>query len=203
MARVLLVRHGHVEGIDPPRFRGRRDVPLTEAGERQARAAAASIAERCQPAAIYTSPLERCVQTAAAIGAACSRVPAVLGDLTDLDYGAWEWKTHAEVRGQWPQLYERWLATPQLVRFPGGESVQALILRTADVLRMVLERHASQTVILVTHDSAIRALLLQLLDQPISAYWRLAPEPGSVSELQVNGAEIRVLGINETRHLLK
>ena len=70
MTRILLVRHGHVEGMSPERFRGRRDVDLSDLGARQAQATAQGIAARWQPAAIYTSPLRRCRQTAAAIGAA-------------------------------------------------------------------------------------------------------------------------------------
>jgi phosphoserine phosphatase len=201
MARVLLVRHGHVEGIDPPRFRGHQDVPLTEEGRRQARAAAACIAARWHPSIVYLSPLKRCVQTGSDIAAACAVRAVVVEGLNDLDYGAWQWMTHEEVRGRWPQLLERWFAAPQLVRFPGGESLQDLIARTADVLRMVLERHAHDTVVLVGHDSGIRTLLLQMLDQPISAYWRLAPQPASVSEVEISAGEVRVLGINETRHL--
>ncbi len=196
MPKILLVRHGHVEGIEPARFRGRRDVPLTEEGRRQARAVAERIAERWRPSAIYASPLQRCVQTAHEICAASSVPSVVVDGLNDLDYGAWEWKTHPEVREQWPELFECWLKAPQLVRFPQGESLQDLIARTADVLRMLLARHVNDTVVLVGHDSGIRTLLLQLLDQPISAYWRLAPQPAAVSEVDIAGLAVEVRGIN-------
>ncbi len=173
-------------------------MPLTEEGRRQARTVAERIAERWRPSVVYSSPLERCVQTAREICAASS-IPSVAADgLNDLNYGAWEWKTHDEVRAQWPELFECWFEAPQLVRFPQGESLQDLIARTADVLRMVLEQHASDTVALVGHESGIRALLLQLLDQPISAYWRLAPEPASVSEVDIVGLAVKVRGINTT-----
>jgi phosphoserine phosphatase len=69
--RIILVRHGHVEGILPERFRGRRDVDLSELGVRQAQATAQRIAGQWTPAIVYTSPLKRCVQTAAAIATAC------------------------------------------------------------------------------------------------------------------------------------
>jgi len=201
MAKILLVRHGHVEGIDPARFRGRRDLPLTPEGRRQARAAAAAIAARWRPAVVYTSPLQRCVETGREIAAAAAVDSAVLNALIDLDYGAWQWRTHDEVRAQWPRLLDRWLSAPHLVRFPGGESLQDLLGRTADALRMVLDRHTADTVVLVGHDSGIRALLLQLLDQPISAYWRIAPQPASISEVDMLEREVKVLSVNETQHL--
>jgi probable phosphoglycerate mutase len=201
MAKILLVRHGHVEGIDPARFRGRRDLPLTAEGRRQARAAAAFIAARWRPTIVYTSPLQRCVETGREIAVVAAVDSTVLDELTDLDYGAWQWRTHDEVRGQWPRLFDLWLSAPHLVRLPGGESVQDLLGRTADAVRMVLERHAVDTVVLVGHDSGIRALLLQLLDQPISAYWRIAPQPASVSEVDILEREVKVLSFNETQHL--
>lgn len=201
MAKIILVRHGHVEGIAPERFRGRTDVPLTEEGRRQALAAAECVAARWRPAIVYTSPLQRCVRTGREIAAAAATDCAVLSELVDLDYGDWRWRTLAEVRLEWPELLELWLTSPHLVRFPHGESLQELVGRMADVLRMVLERHATDTVVLVGHDSGIRALLLQLLDQPISAYRRLAPQPASISEVDIVEREVRVLSVNETQHL--
>ena len=68
MTKILLVRHGHVEGISPERFRGRADLPLTELGRRQAEATSRRIHATWEPTAIYASPLSRCQDTGAAIG---------------------------------------------------------------------------------------------------------------------------------------
>ena len=198
MTRLLVVRHGHVEGMSPERFRGRRDIDLSELGTRQAHATAQGIAARWHPVAIYTSPLRRCLQTAAAIGAACGGLrPAVLADLTDVHFGDWEWHTHEEVRAQWPELLECWFAAPQLVRFPQGESLQDLVARMANVLNFIRERHAEETVAVVGHSSGNRALLLQAFDQPLSAYWRLAQDPCSVSEIELQGRATTVRRFNE------
>ena len=198
MTRLLVVRHGHVEGISPERFRGRRDVDLSDLGVRQAQATAQSIAARWQPVAIYTSPLRRCLQTAAAICRACGGLEAtVLDDLNDVHYGDWEWHTHEEVRARWPELFECWFAAPQLVRFPRGESFQDLLARMANVLRWVRERHAGETVVVVGHSVANRALLLQTLDQPLSAYWRLAQDACSVSDIELLPRAATVRRFNE------
>ena len=201
MVKLLLVRHGHVEGIQPERFRGRTDVPLTPEGRRQAVATAGCIAARWHPAMIYTSPLQRCVQTASEIAVACGVESVVEEDLNDLDYGGWQWHLHTEVRARWPELFDRWLTAPHLVRFPEGESLQDLLARAANVARMAIERHPSESVVLVSHDSVLRALLLQLLDQPVSAYWRLSPAPCSISEVDMLGHGARIIGVNETQHL--
>jgi len=197
MSRILLVRHGHVDGMSPERFRGRRDVDLSELGTRQAQATAQRIAREWHPVAIYTSPLRRCLQTAGAIGAACGLSASVLDDLNDVHYGDWEWHTHEEVRARWPELFECWFSAPQLVRFPQGESLQDLVARMANVLRLVRERHADQTVVVVGHSGGNRALLLQALDQPLSAYWRLGQDPCSVSDIELHAHSATVRRLNE------
>jgi probable phosphoglycerate mutase len=203
MTKVILTRHGHVEGISPERFRGRTDVPLTELGTAQADALAARISAEWTPRAVYTSPMTRCVVTGAKIAKRCGIAAQVLDDLNDLDYGQWQWRTPEEVAAAWPDLLNKWYATPQLMRFPGGDSLQDLVARAADALRFVLERHqaSSDTVVLVGHDSVNRALLLQLLDQPLSAYWRVAQLPCAINEIDIVGEQIRVLCINDTSHV--
>lgn len=201
MARIVLVRHGHVEGIEPTRFRGRRDVDLSELGVRQAQATARRIAQQWRPSAIYSSPLRRCIQTAEAIAAALGLSIAVLDDLNDLHYGDWEWRTYEEVRARWPAMFACWFAAPHMVRFPNGESLQDLVARSSNVIRLVRERHAQETIIVVGHSSGNRALLLQTLDQPLSAYWRLAQDPCAVSEIEILEHETSVHRFNETYSL--
>ena len=201
--RIVLVRHGHVEGISPERFRGRRDMDLSELGVRQARATAQRIAHEWQPLLVYTSPLKRCLQTAEPIATACNIPCTALEDLNDVHYGDWEWCTHEEVRAQWPDLFVRWLRAPHLVRFPHGDSLQDLVARVSNVLRLILERHPHETLVVVGHSSANRALLLQTLDQPLSAYWRLGQDPCSISEIEFFEHGTTVHRLNETHHLTK
>ncbi len=73
--------------------------------------------------------------------------------------------------------------------------------RVAGVLIDVLARHGGDTVVLVGHDSVNRALLLQLLQQPLSAYWVLQQQPCGISEVLLDGTQVRVLRVNETAHL--
>ena len=203
MPKIILTRHGHVDGIHPERFRGRSELALTELGRAQAKATAGRIAAAWRPKAVYTSPMGRCIVTGQEIAAACGLASEALPGLDDLDYGLWQGRTYEDVRGAEPHLFEAWFARPHLIRFPQGEALQDLVARTADVLRLVIDRHASETdtVVLVGHDSVNRALLLQLLDQPLSAYWRLAQSPCALSEVDIADGRVRVLCINETRHL--
>jgi broad specificity phosphatase PhoE len=201
MTKIILTRHGHVEGIKPERFRGRAELALTELGIRQVAATARLISTTWKPSAVYTSPMGRCVVTGRAIAEAAGIKSQALDSLNDLDYGSWQWKTYTEVRAESPELFALWHSAPHLLRFPNGESLQDLIARVSDALRLVLDRHRDDSVVIVGHDSVNRALLLQLLDQPLSAYWRLAQDPCAINEIDLVNGGIRVSRINETLHL--
>jgi probable phosphoglycerate mutase len=199
MTKILLVRHGHVEGIEPERFRGRHDVPLSELGLAQARAVARHIASRWRSGVVYTSPLQRCVQTGHEIAHLCGAVSEVLPAMNDIDYGEWQWQTHDEVRARHPVEFDLWRNAPQRKRFARGESLQDVEARVADGLRMILQRHPEQTVVVVGHDSSNRVLLLQLLGLPLSAYWSLAQDPCGLSEIEVSRYAAKIHRVNESR----
>jgi probable phosphoglycerate mutase len=201
MTKIILTRHGHVEGIKPERFRGREPLELTVRGRAEAEAVAQRIAGAWQLSMIYTSPMGRCVKTGAAIAEACGIAAEVCDDLNDIDYGAWQFKTFDEAKKDDPALFAAWFATPHLIRFPNGESLQDLAARAANALRFVLARRADETIVLVGHDSTNRALLLQLLDQPLSAYWRVAQSPCCLNEIDIAGEDICIQRLNETAHL--
>lgn len=201
MTKIVLTRHGHVEGIKPERFRGREPLPLTKRGQAEAAAVAQRIAGAFRPSHIYTSPMGRCIETGTAIAKATAAGAKTCDDLNDMDYGAWQFKSFAEAKAQDLALFDAWFATPHLIRFPNGESLQDLVARTANALRMVLARHPDETVVLVGHDSVNRALLLGLLEQPLSAVWRVVQSPCCINEIDVTGGYSWVRRINETQHL--
>lgn len=198
---ILLVRHGHVPGISPVRFRGRAEIELTELGVAEAAKTALWIARFWRPTVVYTSPMKRCKDTGAEIARTCGVNGEVLQDLNDLDYGDWQWQTHDAVAAESPALYRCWRTTPQLMRFPKGESLQELGARATDVLRYSMERHPGETLVIVGHESINRTILLQILDLPLSAYWKLALDPCGISEMAISAETMRVIRINESTHL--
>jgi probable phosphoglycerate mutase len=200
MIKILLSRHGHVEGITPLRFRS-ADIALTALGLAQAEALSQRIARDWKPTIIYSSPTQRCIVTATRIAEACPAEHAVLDGLRDFDYGTLTGRTHDDVGVSMPDFFAAWQRTPQWVRFPDGDSLQDVAARTADVLRFVLDRHADATIVLVAHDSSSRVLLLQLLDLPLSAYWRIAQAPCALTEIDIGNGRVRLQRMNETSHL--
>jgi broad specificity phosphatase PhoE len=201
MTRIVLVRHGHVPGIEPERFRGGENLELTERGVREAQLTAMRIAQHWQPAIVYTSTRKRCIATGRFIADACRVSSRTLEDIHDFDYGTWTERTHEDVRLAFPEEYRRWRTQPHTVRFPGGDSLQQLSAHAADALRLIVGAHAGQSVVVVGHDSSNRSLLLHAMGLPLSAYWRITQSPCGISEFIVNADGMVVVRLNETAHL--
>jgi len=201
MTKIILLRHGHVEGISPERFRGRADLELTQLGRRQAEETAARIAASWTPAALYSSPLSRCRVTGEAIGRRFGLTPLPLLELIDIDYGKWQGQSPEDVRRKSPEALATWYRSPQWAAIPGGENLQEVLIRTVAALRKVTAGHPKDTVVIVGHDSVNRVILLHVLDLPLSRYWRLGQDPCAINEIDFSDGEFTVRSINGTDHL--
>ncbi len=201
MTKIILVRHGHVEGISPERFRGRADLALTAEGRRQAEATASRIEASSTPDALYASPLSRCRTTAEAIGRPFGLTPIPVPDLMDIDYGEWQGLTPDEVGHKWPEALDTWHRAPHWAAIPGGESLQEVLARTVAALRDVIGRHTGETVVVVGHDSVNRIILLHALELPLSRYRRLGQDPCAINEIDFSAGEFTVRSINGVDHL--
>lgn len=199
--RIALIRHGHIAGIQPERFRGRAEVPLSELGVQQAALTAARCQQSIQPVAVLTSPLGRALDTGRAIATAFDLEPEVLPGLYDIDYGDWQWKTHEEVAAAYPAAYARWKNLPDQMQMPGGESLQQVLVRVTEGLMDVLNRFEDKTVVMVGHDSVNRVLLLHMLGLPLSRYWSLKQDPCCINEIEFENGKFTIHRINETWHL--
>lgn len=199
---LLLVRHGHVDGIDPPRFRGRTELPLTPLGRRQAAALRDRITAEWRPAAIYSSPMGRCLATATTIAGRFGLAVQPVADLNDRDYGAWQGLSHAEVHRRWPAEYGLWRNAPHDAAIPGGETLDTVAGRTLRALHAIVQRHRGEAVVVVAHDSVNRLLLLRTLDLPLARYWDVTQAPCTLNVLRLEGERLKVATLNETGHLL-
>lgn len=202
MRTVLLIRHGHVDGLAPERFRGRWDLPLTPLGQRQALVVAEYVRQRWpQTQAVFASPLARCRDTATAIAMALGLRMETVAGLVDLDYGICQGLTRDEAAAHWPSLVARWFVKPHRVQFPGGESLFAMAARAGQTLTSCLNTAPPDgTIALVAHDSVNRALLCQILGMTLSNYWRLRQDPCCVNVIEA-GVTFRLALMNATDHL--
>lgn len=199
--RIVLIRHGHVEGIAPERFRGRADLPLTALGRKQAEITAQRVAV-CQPVAIYSSPLRRAIETAKPLADLCSLAIQRTAAFSDINYGKWQGLTPDEVRGRWPAQLEQWYTAPQLVSFPDGESLSDVSARMSGSLYPLLRRHESETIAIVAHDTINRVLLLHALELPQRAYWKIAQDPGAINVIDYDPhRHFTIRSMNDAYHL--
>jgi broad specificity phosphatase PhoE len=201
MTKIILVRHGHVEGISPERFRGRADLSLTPQGREQAEATARRIHATWTPTVIYASPLSRAIATAEAIGKPVDLSPNSVEGLVDIDYGKWQGLTPDQVRAQWPELLDTWYRAPDWAAIPDGETLQDVLTRAVSALRQVIRRHPTDAIVMVGHDSVNRVILLHALQLPLSRYWRLAQGPCAINEIDFSENGFVVQTVNETDHL--
>jgi broad specificity phosphatase PhoE/ribonuclease HI len=194
--RTLLLRHGETPLSAEKRFAGVGDIPLTETGLAQAQAAAAALKDRGIEA-LVSSPLRRCLDTAAAFGLE----PRVEEGFRETDFGEWEGLTFAEVRERHPAEMDAWLRDPEVAP-PGGESFAAVARRVRTALDKLKVRYRHQTVLVVSHVTPIKMLVQQALEAPQSALYRMRLDVASVSRIDWYDDGPAVLhGFNDTHHL--
>ena len=198
--RLLLLRHGETPLSVQRRFSGRGDPELTERGLAQARAAAVRLATY-DVTAVVSSPLRRAWQTADAVAQAVGAEVHVDDGLAETDFGEWEGQTFGEIQRAWPEQMSAWLASPD-VGPPGGESFTATFARVRAARDKLLAGYPGGTVVVVSHVTPIKTLLMDALDAPPTALYRIHLDPASLSATQwwADGqAVVRLL--NDTAHL--
>lgn len=104
---VILWRHGQTDHNAARRLQGQSDIPLNDAGIRQANLAATALAA-LEPTRIITSDLRRAVSTAQALADRTGLQPTVDVRLRERSFGAWEGLTQDEIRASWPEAFDAW-----------------------------------------------------------------------------------------------
>lgn len=198
MTRLLLVRHGETTCSADNVYRGRSDMPLSRLGRRQAECLARRLS--CEEiTAIYSSPLVRASEMAAAIGRLSGPAPVIDEDLNDLDCGDWEGLSDDEVRAQYPELRRKWLSSPHLVRLPGGEALDDVSARVSRVLERVCG--GAGVVVLVSHRVIIKSAVCLLLGLDNSRFWDIAVDVAGLTEFRCSGERRVLVRHNDTGHL--
>lgn len=160
---VLLIRHGETEWNAAGRVQGQTNSDLTELGQRQARAAARFLAEDRRewglrrPSALYSSDLDRAVQTAEPIGRALGLSSTTDVGLREMNFGRLEGLTWPEVEAEFPQLRARLWGDPIDPHAipPEGESRAQMHARGSRAIEAIARRHPGETVALVSHGGLI------------------------------------------------
>lgn len=197
---TVMLRHGQTPMSVQKRYAGRSDVPLTDLGVRQAVAAAKRLASAGLDV-IVTSPLRRAVQTAEEVAAATGAPVVADAGFRETDFGAWEGLTFAEVRERWSAELAAWLADPAVAP-PGGESFTEVSERVTAALHRVLAARERQAVLIVSHVTPIKLLVVKALLAPPAALFRMHLDVAALSEIDWYADGTTVLrSFNDTGHL--
>jgi broad specificity phosphatase PhoE len=186
--RVYLIRHGETEGTVAGRLLGSTDLPLTAKGMSQVRRVAELLPSRVMAQGTGTwcvaSPLLRAQQTAEAIAGHFGLPVSTDPDLREMDFGAWEGLTAAEVEERFPGEQAQWASPTDESAFPGGERLREFDQRIARVLGRILG-HEAEVVLVFAHGGAIRALACGLLGLGRDRFWLFDVRPASVMRIDL------------------
>jgi broad specificity phosphatase PhoE len=214
LTRLLLIRHARSTWNAERRIQGCADPPLDERGREQAHRLVGRL-RRCRPTALYTSPLQRALETADIIGRALD-VPVIVEErLKEHDIGDVSGLTWEQVLEQYPdiaRIARRWVEMPDDATFPGEEDVASFQARVVAAFEEILARHfpsdvampmaqrAEGTVGVVSHGGTLGAYLSHVigLSSRVSPF-RFAN--ASLSIVEMNPVRPRIVLLNDTCHL--
>ncbi|OGX40244.1 MAG: hypothetical protein A3C53_01505, partial [Omnitrophica WOR_2 bacterium RIFCSPHIGHO2_02_FULL_68_15] len=197
-----LIRHGESTWNAQGRVQGWGDARLSAKGVAQAQAVARRL-RRVPLQRLYTSPLARAAQTAAAIGARAHLPIHPVADFREVGLGVWEGVPVKRLRTRYPALYRKWLTAPSKTRIPDGEGIPAFQRRVLAAFRGVLEETLSGgSVAIVTHGGVIRAILAHVLGIPFDPLMRgISLGNTSITRLAHTRHRLAITMLNDTSHL--
>lgn len=145
-------------------------------------------------AALFSSPLERCRETAAYFLPGRDIEIETREELIELDFGDWTGRTFEEI-GADPE-WRRFNRFREGTRIPGGETLMEAQARMVRLAIDVVEQYPDHEVLLVGHGDPLRALLLHYLGMPIGYVFRLELPPASWTTLELDGRSARLVRLN-------
>jgi broad specificity phosphatase PhoE len=201
MRTVALLRHGQTANHAENRYTGTTDIPLDARGQAQAEDLAAW-ARTVPVAGVCCSDLVRSRTTAGPLAAAAGVPLRVDPGFAELDFGAGEGLTAAEMRTRFPAARRAFEADPAGHPLPGGEAPVAAVRRAGTALRAALDAGAAappgHILVIVSHSTLLRLLVMELIGMALSRYRTVLPtiRPASGVVLRTDGRHAGFLAVN-------
>ena len=194
MTTFFLIRHAHCDGVGQVLWGRQRDVHLSEDGRCAARVLAERVAQN-RLDAIYTSPLERAIETAEEIAKRSDDVPVrVIESLNELDFGEWTGESIESLDGDpvWQNFNSVRTQTP----IPGGESILDAQTRIVDELKRLTVKHENGQVAVVSHADMIKIALAYFANLDVDRPDLFNVPPCSVSLLQLTEGRAGAMAVH-------
>ena len=199
MAKLILARHGETMWNVEKVFRGRADVNLNEVGIKQAELLGKHLCN-WELEAIYSSPVKRALDTANIVARRVEVAVYIAEGLTDFDFGEWQSLSEQGVKRLYPAIFNEWQTSPHKVRMPGGENLDDVTKRTAEVVDEVLSRHHGN-VLLVSHRVVFKVLICSLLGLDNSHFWNISQDVCGLTIFDYVDGRFVLTRHNDTSHL--
>jgi len=192
---IYLIRHGEIDTATPRRFLGQTDLALNENGVRQALALGEHL-HTIPFTGVFSSPLQRAVHTAVLVSGRPMHEISLTAAFKEIDLGAWEGLSVAEVQDRFPGAYEKRGQDLEHFRPPGGESFGDLAARTVPALLELAER-GDGPLLIVAHAGVNRVILSRLLHRPLQRLLEIPQDTCAVNVLRpgLHGWEVAALNL--------
>ena len=202
---LWLVRHGESAGNAKGILQGQFDLPCSERGLAQAHLLAARLAAihaHTPFAALVSSDLRRCRQTAEPVATALQRPLRLEPGLREVHAGPWSGLSDAEIAQFFPAAWARWQDRDGEDRRSGGESYADAGRRAMTVINTLAAEQAGERVLVFTHGGILLAWLCLALDLPVRHLWHLICQNTSITRVQWQpGCTPTLLCMNDHAHL--
>jgi probable phosphomutase (TIGR03848 family) len=195
MMNLLLIRHAVNDWVGDRLAGWTPGVHLNDEGQAQATALANRLAS-APLTAVYSSPLERTMETAQPLAQAHGLAVEVRQGLGEAQYGDWTGRSLKDLKDDelWPvvQVY------PSGARFPGGESMREVQARIVAELDAIRDAHPGQTVAVVSHSDPIKMAVAHYAGLALDLFQRLTISPASVTAIGFTQYGPRLVCLNHT-----
>ena len=189
-----LVRHGSHGRLDRVLCGRMEGVSLSDQGRAEVERTAARL-KREAPAALYSSPLERCRETADAAAAVLGLSVTLDDGLVEIDFGEWTGRTFDELKTD--PRWDTWNTRRTLARPPGGETLGEAQMRAARAVEAIRAAHPEGSVVLVTHSDIVKALAAHWLGLSLDFHGRFEVSPASLTTAVVGDWGAKLIRLNE------
>lgn len=194
MTRFLLIRHATTSAVGKHLTGRMPGMQLNEEGEMQAQLLAQRLSV-LPLAAIYSSPVERALQTAELIAKVLQLQTIASDDFLELDFGSWSGASFETLSAD--QQFQRFNSFRSHTRIPGGESMLEAQLRMVRGLQKLCVQHRDETVAVVSHSDMIKSAVAYYAGIPLDLFQRIEISPASVSALEIYDETARILLVND------
>lgn len=195
MTKFLLIRHALTDATGRRLIGRMSGIRLNERGQTQAQALAKRLAG-LSIAAVYSSPLERTLETAGSIARLLGIDAIPCEDFLEIEFGDWTGASFEELAGQPP--FRRFNAFRSSASIPSGEFMLQAQARMVIGLDRLRARHPHQSVVVVSHGDMIKAAVAYYAGIPLDLFQRIEISPASISAIEIDEAAVRILSVNDT-----